>query len=368
MNTPSKSNLLFTFADMSVKDRAAKQVMKYFSRAGANVVSQDVSTQVKRTSGISFREMKLTFADSQTVLFRVKQSGDIYQVLLNGKLTPIKHQDDHIAAVGELVQMLDAGRTKFQAKLAKALVKLPPAIKTAAPKMLAVLTEKRDGLKEAIAAVREEIVAIKAPLTNNSSNNLTESNNESTISPEVNQTTEGVEMKKWRDLKESGATNEEITAKMKEDGLDIPQRSAIWNEIAPKTPKATKIPPKQKSSVEKVTAKHDLSGIPRILDADKRAKGTTGSMGAKLSNKELEFFNDIAGKSQLTEKQVSYLRSIGQKFNEHFYDVKILKPKPKRSSVGKISFEEYVEEFLDQHLALMGEKEKAEAYESYLKL
>jgi hypothetical protein len=91
-------------------------------------------------------------------------------------------------------------------------------------------------------------------------------------------------------------------------------------------------------------------------------------MGAKLSNKELEFLNDISDKARLTEKQASYLRSIGRKFNERFYDVKISKPKVKRSSVVKISFEEYVEEFLDQHLALMSEKERAEAYKSYLKL
>lgn len=157
---PNK-NLLFSFADMSVKDKASRQVIKYFTRAGTQVVDQDVSTQVKRTSGISYREMKLTFADSQTALFRIKQSGDIYQFILNGKLTPIKNQDDHIAAVGEIVHLMDAGRTKFQAKLAKAMVKLPPAIKTAAPKMLQVLTEKRDGLKEAIAEVRAEIAQIR---------------------------------------------------------------------------------------------------------------------------------------------------------------------------------------------------------------
>jgi hypothetical protein len=155
------NKLLFTFADLSIKDKAAKAAIKYFARAGAHVVAQDVSPQIKRTSGISFREMKLTFADSQTILFRIKQSGDIYQILLNGKVTPIKNQDDHIGAIAELVQMLDTGRTKFQAKLAKALVKLPPALKTAAPKMLAALTEKRDGLVEAIAAVREEIAQVR---------------------------------------------------------------------------------------------------------------------------------------------------------------------------------------------------------------
>jgi hypothetical protein len=89
-----------------------------------------------------------------------KKDGDVFAVKINGRLTPIKHQDDHVAAIAEIVGMLNAGRTKFQAKLAKALVKLPAGIKTAAPKMLAVLTEKRDNLVSAIADVRAEIALI----------------------------------------------------------------------------------------------------------------------------------------------------------------------------------------------------------------
>lgn len=159
-NTNQK--LIFTFGDMSVKDKAAKQVMKYFARAGAPAVAQNVDPKVKRTSGISYREMTLTFADSQVVTLRIKDPGDIYQVLINGKLVPIKNQDDHVKAVAEIVAMLDSGRTKFQAKLAKTQVKIPPTIKTAAPKMLQVFTEKRDGLKSAIAEVRAEIEQLRA--------------------------------------------------------------------------------------------------------------------------------------------------------------------------------------------------------------
>lgn len=150
-------NLLFSFEDLSAKDKAAKQAARYFSRAGANVVQQDVPTAVKRSSGITYREMALTFADSQQVVLRIKQSGDIFQVLLNGKVLPIKNQDDHVKAIAEIVQAMDAGRSRFQKLLAAAVVKPPPGIRTAAPRMEAVLTDKRDSLKSAIAAVREEI-------------------------------------------------------------------------------------------------------------------------------------------------------------------------------------------------------------------
>ena len=158
-------SLLFSFADLSVKDKAAKEAMKYFSRAGANVVQQDVSTAVKRNSGVSYREMLLTFADSQKAVLRIKQTGDIFQVLLNNKLLPIKNQDDHIAAIAEIVKAMDSGRSKFQKLLAAAKVRPPAGIRTAAPKMEQVLIGKRDALKAAIAEVRAEIAKYTGALT-----------------------------------------------------------------------------------------------------------------------------------------------------------------------------------------------------------
>lgn len=156
-----KKPVIFSFEDMAVGDKATKKIMQYFSRAGANVVTQSVDGKIKRSSGISYREMTLAFADSQTITFRIKQSGDIYQVALNGKVIPIKNQDDQVAAVAELVAMMASSRTKFQAKLAKAMAKLPPTIKTAVPNIRKQLEQKRDGLKEAIAEVRAEIDAIR---------------------------------------------------------------------------------------------------------------------------------------------------------------------------------------------------------------
>jgi len=153
--------LIFDFDDLSTKDKAARKAVQQFNRLGADVAQSDVSNGVKRTSGISYRELSLTFADSQRVVFRIKQSGDIFQVLLNGALVPIRNQDDHVAAIAEIAKALDGGRAKFQKKLAAIKVKPPAGIRTAAPKMEQVLTEKRDTLKSAIADVRAEIDKIR---------------------------------------------------------------------------------------------------------------------------------------------------------------------------------------------------------------
>lgn len=155
-------NALFTFKDMSDKDKAVKNVLKSFTRAGTPVVSYDVDSKIKRQSGIAFRTMTLTFADSQTVAMRVKETGDIFEVLVNGKILPIKNQDDHVLAVGEITNVLIAGRAKFQAKLAKQLTKVPPTMKTAAPKLLDTLVQRRDELKVEIQSVRDQIEQLNA--------------------------------------------------------------------------------------------------------------------------------------------------------------------------------------------------------------
>ena len=156
-------NLVFSFEDMGLKsDKATRDLVKYFHRAGASIVQGDAIPAIKRTAGVSYREMVLTFADSQAVIMRIKQSGDIYQVLLNGKVIPIANQDDHVKAIAEIVQSMETGRTKFQKQLAAAQVKPPAGIRTAAPKMEAVLTEKRDALRTAIATAKEEAAKLRA--------------------------------------------------------------------------------------------------------------------------------------------------------------------------------------------------------------
>jgi hypothetical protein len=156
-------NLIFDFNKLASGDSAPKQAMRYFSRAGANVVQYDAPPVIKRSSGITYREMTLTFADSQQVVLRIKQSGDIFQVVLNGKTMPIKNQDDHVKSIAEIVQAMDSGRSKFQKALANAKVRPPAGIRTAAPKMEQALNEKRDALKAAITSVRAQIESLKNP-------------------------------------------------------------------------------------------------------------------------------------------------------------------------------------------------------------
>lgn len=154
-------NLLFSFDDLTQKDKSIKVLEKHLKRAGANVVSVDIEPRIKRSSGVSYREVSLTFSDSQMVKLRIKRPGDIYQVMLNRKVIPMTNQDDHAKAIGEIVQAMDRGRSAFQKRLAKAKVKLPKRMATAAPRMERRLEEKRDALKEAVEDARQRLAELK---------------------------------------------------------------------------------------------------------------------------------------------------------------------------------------------------------------
>lgn len=154
-------NLLFSFEDLSDKDKALRQIQRTFTRMGANVVQTDIPSGTKRRAGISYKEVTLTFADGQTVTFCVKKTGDIFQVKLNNKALPIRNQEDQKKALQEIVDAMDKGRTSFQKRQAMIKVQPPKTVRTAAPKMQEVLSNRKAELQVAIEEAKTELASIR---------------------------------------------------------------------------------------------------------------------------------------------------------------------------------------------------------------
>lgn len=136
---------------------AMRRVTQMFMRAGVTIIKVESDGKAKRAAGIGYREVVMSFADSQHLTLRVKATGDVFQVLVNSRLTPIKEQDDPTKSVAELIGLLDAGRAKFQRRLAAIQMRPPEGAKTAAPKL-------REALQSQIAQVETEIEAATAEL------------------------------------------------------------------------------------------------------------------------------------------------------------------------------------------------------------
>lgn len=154
--------LVFTFDDLSSKDKAAKEAVKQFKKAGAAVAQVDVGGNAKKTSGFAYRELFLTFTDSQIITMRIKESGDIYQVLLNKKIVPIRNQDDHTKAIKEMADMMARGRAAFQKRQAIKKVVMPSSIKTAAPRLEVALAERVQVLRSKVEQARTTLAELAA--------------------------------------------------------------------------------------------------------------------------------------------------------------------------------------------------------------
>lgn len=154
--------LVFTFDDLSSKDKAAKEAVKQFKKAGATVAQVDVGGNAKKTSGFAYRELFLTFTDSQIITMRIKESGDIYQVLLNKKIVPIRNQDDHTKAIKEMADMMARGRAAFQKRQAIKKVVMPSSIKTAAPKLEIALADRVQVLRSKVEQARTTLAELTA--------------------------------------------------------------------------------------------------------------------------------------------------------------------------------------------------------------
>lgn len=148
--------------DKGGKDRALREAQRLFNRAGAVVVSSEVDAALGRRAGVSFRNVHFTFADGQRVTFAVKLTGDVFEVRLNGKAVPLRNQDDHAKAIGEIAERMDTARGAFQRALAKVRVPLPPSIRVSRTSMLETLTARRDDLRAAVEQGRATLAGLTA--------------------------------------------------------------------------------------------------------------------------------------------------------------------------------------------------------------
>lgn len=155
--------ILFKFDSMgAANDKAIRDITKLFERAGVKVVSSDVAKTLIKRAGVSFRNVSFTFADGQTVTLGVKETGDVFEVKVNGSVVPIRQQDDHAKTIAEVAALLDRKRSAFQKAMARIKVPVPSSARVSRATLLVAKTEQRDALKEAVAMAEQELSELTA--------------------------------------------------------------------------------------------------------------------------------------------------------------------------------------------------------------
>ena len=157
----SASSQVFNFDELSSNEHTApKSILQIIRRAGGTVASSWVDGKVRRENAIAFKEIHLVFADSQEAVLRVKQSGDIFQVKVNGRATPIKNQDDHKKALIEVIDAVDANSASYQKKLTQTKVVTPTGLKSTVTRKEEALTARIEELKAGISEATNELAAM----------------------------------------------------------------------------------------------------------------------------------------------------------------------------------------------------------------
>lgn len=155
-------SLLFSFDDLSDKNKVVQKVKKQFEKLNLTVTAVDVPQQIKRTAGVSYREVSMTFADSQIVTLRVKKTGDIFTVLLNKKAIPIKNQDDQTKGLKEIADAVVKNQSAFQRKLARIAIKVPTKGMRSTVSVVERQASKIEEMKSAIEEYRKKTEELRA--------------------------------------------------------------------------------------------------------------------------------------------------------------------------------------------------------------
>jgi hypothetical protein len=158
-----KSNhILFPFDKSQINATQKRKIAQLFKKGGAEVLEVEVDSKTSTTAGIKNRQINISFTDSQSVTMFVKESGDVYQVMVNKRRVPMKEQDDHEGAIKEIAARLEAGRTAFQKRLSKIKAPKPRGVKATSRKKVTYIQERKKALVEELHVVRNKIDVLKA--------------------------------------------------------------------------------------------------------------------------------------------------------------------------------------------------------------
>lgn len=151
----------FNFDSPSEKDKAVKALVKLFAGAKSKAVDVKVDRKTSRKAGVEYRNVALTFSDSQRITLAFTVTGDVFEARLNGRQVPLTHQDEAKSTVDELAALMASRRNAFQRAMTRIKLPAPPAARTSKAALLTQKIEKRDALQEVLAAAEDELAALQ---------------------------------------------------------------------------------------------------------------------------------------------------------------------------------------------------------------
>jgi len=158
-----KTNTL-DFSSPAGAEKALQKIAQLLGRAGQSVASSEFNQKPRRSSDTTYREAFITLSSGQMITLRVNATGDIYQVLLNGSVRPLKEHADTEKAIAEIAGMAEKNQAAFQKAQARKAVALPKGMSTTKPKQVDALEQQVSELDAQISERKATIADLTAKL------------------------------------------------------------------------------------------------------------------------------------------------------------------------------------------------------------
>ncbi|MBV4524391.1 hypothetical protein KVG88_30415 [Pseudomonas sp. SWRI74] len=158
-----KTNTL-DFSSPAGAEKALQKIAQQMGRAGQSVVSSEFNQKPRRSSDTTYREAFITLSSGQLITLRVNGTGDIYQVLLNGSVKPLKEHTDTDKAIAEIASMAEKNQGAFQKAQARKAVALPKGMGTTKPKQVDALVQQVSELDTQISERKATIAELQSKL------------------------------------------------------------------------------------------------------------------------------------------------------------------------------------------------------------
>lgn len=111
------ANEVLNFAD--INPRGLKKVTAAFNRNGLEVLNLAATNRKINRNGMTTKKAVFVIAGGQTVELRVNDTGDIYQVVINNKVSPFREQKKIASLIKDIANSVKKNQAAFDKSLLK---------------------------------------------------------------------------------------------------------------------------------------------------------------------------------------------------------------------------------------------------------
>ncbi|MEC6832940.1 hypothetical protein VXS06_14330 [Photobacterium toruni] len=121
-----KRDFKYTVVDFdNVTEKGLKELITAIKHNGLDIESVEANNRKLKRDGFLIKKAKLNFAGGQSSTLFAGENGDLFQLIINGKKTPLPNVNSLNAFAKGLVDLINRGQEAFDKSAAKKAARIP---------------------------------------------------------------------------------------------------------------------------------------------------------------------------------------------------------------------------------------------------